>query len=79
MSETQKTGLDKVGGDPKKLERFVILALDEADDPVDIDYIREQTPVGSVSEAKAVLRRLSEKGWITTTSNWEYKLASQRR
>lgn len=50
--------------------------LAESDDSVSIGYLVNQTEAEDRAEAKQILRKIIDNSQVTTTPNWEYKLAS---
>lgn len=64
-----------------ELEQNVILDMREnrIEEPASMEDIIQVTDIDDRDEAKDVLRRLINDGKLSTTPDWEYKLASRLR
>jgi hypothetical protein len=64
-----------------ELEQNVILDMREnrIEEPASMEEIIQVTDIDDRDEAKDVLRRLINDGKLSTTPDWEYKLASRLR
>lgn len=63
------------------LEQNIILEMkkNRIEEPASIEEIIRETAINDRDEAKDVLRRLINDGKLSTTPDWEYKLASRIR
>lgn len=63
------------------LEQNIILNMrkNRIEEPASIEEIIQHTAIEDRDEAKDVLRRLINDGKLSTTPDWEYKLASRIR
>lgn len=63
------------------LEQNIILDMREnrIEEPASMEEIIQETAIADRDEAKDVLRRLINDGKLSTTPDWEYKLASRIR
>lgn len=72
MASTGGTSIDE-------LERNVIMKMRSDDEPASLGELVEETSIQDREEAKNVMRRLINDGKVSTTPEWEYKLASRLR
>lgn len=64
-----------------ELQRSVVVDMREnrIEEPASMEEIIRGTDIDNRDEAKDVLRRLINDGKISTTPEWEYRLASRLR
>lgn len=62
-----------------ELERDVVDEMMSVEGPASLDSIIEWTDIEDRETAKTVMRALINNGKVSTTPEWEYKLASRLR
>ncbi len=62
-----------------ELERDVVDEMKSVEGPTSLELIIERTDIQDRKTAKTVMRALINDGKVSTTPEWEYKLASRLR
>lgn len=72
MDDSGRTATDDIAHD-------VVEKMRDVEEPASLDTIVRETDIEDRAEAKVVMRGLINDGKVSTTPDWDYKLASRFR